>query len=171
MKLQPLFIICIFLPLFSNAQKSQINFWGLQPETVVITFRTYFDKEVIKEKNITIPKDNPNSFELDGEPVYIIPDTFAQFPGGDMEALRFISENIKWPPKWDHWCISYSVYVCFIVEKNGEITHIGLRRQGYYELDIMGMKVIEKMPNWIPAKVNGKNVRSLFTIPIRFRLE
>ncbi|KAA3636925.1 MAG: hypothetical protein DWQ02_07500 [Bacteroidetes bacterium] len=171
MKLQSLFFLCTFLPIISFAQKSQINFWEFSPEAVVITYRTYLDKKVIKESSVTIPKVSSNSFELDGEPVYILNDTIAQFPGGHVKALNFVMENMKWPQKWRNWCISYSAYVCFIVEKSGEITHIGLMRQGIYDLDINAMKVISEMPNWIPAKIDGNNVRSIFIFPMRFRLE
>ena len=169
MKLQTLLFLCTFLPIFATAQKSQINFWKFNPEDVIITYRTYLDKEVIRESSVTIPKNSPNSFELDGESVYIIPDTFAQFPGGDLEALRFISKQLEWPNR--EICGNFRVYVCFIIQESGEITQIGLRRQGYYDFDINAIKVVSKMPNWIPAKVNGKNVSSLITLPIRFRLE
>ena len=37
-------------------------------------------------------------------------------------------------------------------------------------MDNIAVKVIEKMPKWIPAQHNGKPVRAYFTLPVTFIL-
>ena len=38
------------------------------------------------------------------------------------------------------------------------------------DIDNEVLRVVKKMPKWTPAKVDGKKVRSLFNLPITFRL-
>ena len=58
----------------------------------------------------------------------------------------------------------------FIIEKDGSITNVKIFEGVDNDIDNESIRVIKKMPEWIPAKFGGKNVRSYFNLPITFRL-
>jgi len=39
-----------------------------------------------------------------------------------------------------------------------------------YGLDEEALRVIRKMPTWVPGKINGKAVKTKFTLPVKFIL-
>jgi len=104
------------------------------------------------------------TFEVDEEPV---------FPGG-MEALKaFIRDNLKYPELAREEGIEGRCYVRFVIEKNGGISDVTMKKplRDCPECDKEAIKMIKKMPNWIPAKVNGEPVRCEYILPIAFRAD
>jgi TonB family protein len=98
-------------------------------------------------------------------------DSEPQFPGGDEAKLKYISENISYPTKAKEEGIQGTVYVTFIVEKDGSITNAKILRGIGGGCDEEVIRLIEEMPNWIPAKQNDKNVRVQFNMPVKFVLD
>lgn len=98
----------------------------------------------------------------------VIPDIDAQYPGGISEMKKFIQENIQYP----HRDISVvgRVYVAFIVEKDGCVTHAEVMRGISEECDEEALRLIRSMPKWIPAEHNGKVVAARVRLPINFDL-
>ncbi len=98
------------------------------------------------------------------------------------EHFRIIRENAKFPGKMNDWLekhLNYpkmaenrntqgTVYLSFIVEKDGSVGNVKVLRGVNKYLDNEAVWVISDMPRWIPAKENGNPVRSLYTIPIHF---
>jgi len=62
------------------------------------------------------------------------------------------------------------VIITFIVEKNGILSHFTIVKKLYPTFDEEALRVIKKMPKWIPGKVNGKPVRSYYSQPIYFNI-
>ena len=83
---------------------------------------------------------------------------------------RFIDENIKYPTQAIQENISGTVFVQIIIEKDGSISDVKVLRGIGGGCDEEAVRVISKMPNWIPAKQKGIPVRSFYIIPIRFVL-
>lgn len=90
------------------------------------------------------------------------------FPGGDKARTRFLQQNIIYPLEARKHNIYGSVYIAFIVEKNGEITDIKLLHGIGYGCDDEAIRVISSMPKWSPGKQNGVPVRVHIAIPITF---
>jgi protein TonB len=38
-------------------------------------------------------------------------------------------------------------------------------------LDKEALRIVSIMPKWIPAKMNGKAIRTTYTVPVNFRLK
>ena len=106
---------------------------------------------------------------VDGEKVFVTPDIFASFPGGESELYNFINANKKYPV-----CTCElpqgRVTVRFIVTKEGKITNPVILRNLHPDMDKEALRVISLMPDWIPAKQGDENVNSYFTMPVVFRL-
>ncbi|MFT5823685.1 MAG: TonB family protein [Crocinitomix sp.] len=93
-----------------------------------------------------------------------------EFPGGREAMTQFIVNNIEYPEEARKNNEEGIVYVKFVVEKDGAITKVNIRKGVYDALNNEAMRVVKKMPNWIPGEQNGKPVSVYFTLPIHFRL-
>ena len=72
------------------------------------------------EKPLTAqPKDEPQS---ETGIVFGICEQMPRFPGGDVELMKFIAKNIKYPVAATKWGVQGRVFVRFIVEKDGSVT-------------------------------------------------
>ncbi len=61
--------------------------------------------------------------------------------------------------------------ISFIVEKDGSISNVAVKKTLYPCLDEEAVRVVKGMEKWKPAMCNGKPVRSKFHVPIFFRYE
>ena len=60
--------------------------------------------------------------------VYLSAEEMPEYPGGQAGLIAFISENVKYPEKAKAEKIEGKVFVSFIVDKNGEVTHPKIER-------------------------------------------
>lgn len=108
--------------------------------------------------------------EVEAE-VFTIVENMPTFPGGEKEMLKYISKNTKYPQLAKENNIQGTVYVQFIVEQDGSITNSKILRGIGGGCDKEALRVVNSMPNWIPATQRGKNVRVEFRLPIKFVLD
>lgn len=94
-----------------------------------------------------------------------------QFPGGEAELYRFISENLKYPVVDQEMGNQGRVIVRFVVSKTGEVSNLTLLKGISPTCDREAMRVIKSMPKWIPGKQQGNPVAVYFTLPIVFQLK
>ncbi len=93
------------------------------------------------------------------------------FPGGEAELLKYLAENIKYPPLARENNIQGQVVLSFVVGKKGEITDVTIIKDIGGGCGKEAVRVVESMPRWIPGEANGNPVKVRFTLPVRFRLE
>lgn len=91
------------------------------------------------------------------------------FPGGDGEMVKWIADNIIYPSEVAEEGVTGKVTVSFIVEKDGSITDIKVVRGKHPALDAEAVRVVKKMPKWIPGRNNGEPVRVTYMLPIPFK--
>lgn len=133
--------------------------------------------------------------------IYNVVKERAKFPGGDAEIFKFLSENMRYPKLCQEFGVQGRVIVRFVIEKDGSITHIEKVRgagKTLSEVEVTSYKqehpdspeqlkagqdlgdllfeeakrVLELMPKWEPAKdEDGNPVRSIFNLPVMFRLQ
>ena len=96
---------------------------------------------------------------------------FAEFSGGDHEMSKFIQENVVYPELSRELGDQGRIYIKFVVEPDGVITHVEIMRGSTPELDREGKRLVRAMPRWTPAMVNGKTVRAICRLPITFTLQ
>lgn len=94
-----------------------------------------------------------------------------QFPGGQERMWQFLRSNLKWPEELRENCISGIVVAKMVIEKNGTISSIEIARGLVPALDAETIRVIKKMPKWIPATLEGEPIRSEFLLPIKWTIE
>ena len=59
----------------------------------------------------------------------------------------------------------------FTIDKNGKVTDVEVTNGVHLLLDEEAEKVVKASPDWKPAKIKGKVVKSRISIPVEFRLE
>lgn len=63
-----------------------------------------------------------------------------------------------------------TVYIQFVVEKNGSITNIKINKGATLFLDCAAEELIRSMPKWEPAIYAGERIQEIVRIPISFEL-
>ena len=97
----------------------------------------------------------------------------AEFPGGTSEMMKFIQENIEYPEieRCSMGQFSGRIYIEFIVCSDGTIRDVTCKKGCDCDTDDMVIKLVEKMPNWIPAEINHQAVSSKCRLPITICLQ
>ena len=93
------------------------------------------------------------------------------FPGGERELLKFLAENIKYPPLARENNIQGNVALTFVVNKNGSVSDVTILRDIGGGCGKEAVRVVHSMPKWNPGEANGNPVKVRFTLPVRFKLE
>lgn len=88
-----------------------------------------------------------------------------QFPGGGAAMLRFIAQHTRYPKKET---TEGKVFVNFVVTTSGALSNIHIQKGLSPTLDAEALRVIQKMPRWIPAKKQNQVVTGRFTVPVAF---
>lgn len=109
--------------------------------------------------------------EIDLEEIEMITDIDASFIGGAPEMKKFIVDKIEYPAVCLEANIEGTVYVTFVVEKDGSISNIEIARGVDEYLDREAKRVVREFPNWIPGEKGAKKVRSRVSLPISFKLD
>ena len=119
-----------------------------------------------------------------------------QYPGGVQELMKFLSNNIKYPVEAEHYGVEGRVLVSFFVGTDGmvfdmtvakaelknrlsekkfskysEMEKYAMHEQGEGQLKEEALRVVGKMPKWVPAKRRGQPARVKYSLPITFKLK
>lgn len=129
-------------------------------ETVESTGEIIFEEpveEVLKE-------------ESDEDVIFTVVEQQAEFDGGFEAMAKFIGKNMKYPAQARRMGVEGSVFVSFVVDKEGNISDPQVIKGISADCDKEAIRVVKAMPPWKPGKQNGKPVKSRFVLPIKFRL-
>ena len=103
--------------------------------------------------------------------IYDVAEVLPEFPGGTSALMQWLRNNMHYPQAALEAGIQGRVYVRFIVEKDGSITNAEVLRTIDPLLNAEALRLVNAMPKWSPAKVDGKPVRFRYTIPISFQIQ
>lgn len=84
------------------------------------------------------------------------------------EIIRYVSKNTKYPEMAKDAGIQGTVFVYFVVAKNGNVKDVRILREVHPQLDKEAKRVVESLPKFDPGKQRGKNVSVQYTIPVKF---
>jgi len=105
---------------------------------------------------------------VDTGKIFKVLEDMPEFPGGRKNLMNYLAKNITYPEEALKAKIEGRVFVSFIVEKDGSITHVKVLRGIGHGCDKESVRVVENMPRWIPGKQKGKPVRCIFNLPLKF---
>lgn len=140
---------------------------------LTITFSSVVTEKVIAQSNtqaVKVTSATRNQIPQE-EDVFTVVEKMPEYPGGNEARVEFLVENVKYPEEARKNGISGTVYVSYIVEKNGEISNVKVLRGVDELLDNEALRVVNMMPAYEPGMQRGKPVRVQFTLPIQFNLD
>ena len=79
-----------------------------------------------------------------------------------------MSGNTKYPPIAKDAGIQGTVFVYFVVGKNGKVKDVKVLREVDPRLDKEAVRVVESLPQFEPGQQRGKAVSVQYTIPVKF---
>ncbi|RZJ53422.1 MAG: hypothetical protein EOO44_08540 [Flavobacterium sp.] len=115
---------------------------------------------LVSSKNIA-QQITPIEKEKGSKETYVIAvEIAADFPGGKYKLIDFVSHNFKIPAKAVRNKVKGKIPLQFTIEKNGFLSDIKTLSNLGYGLEEETERVFKMSPQWIPAKVNGKPIKS-----------
>jgi protein TonB len=94
-------------------------------------------------------------------------DVLPAYPGG-MDALKkFLEKHLQNPKEMEEG-ESVTVKVKFVVGYDGKLQSFVTVQDGGEEFNKEVIRVLKKMPAWVPGKAKGENVSVYYIIPIKF---
>lgn len=100
--------------------------------------------------------------------IYKVVEQMPKFPGGDEGMIMFFDDYIIKPDAVRAGNLEGSVYVSIVIDENGKVLRKKIVKNLCETCDEEVMRVLSAMPNWIPGKQNGKNVKVELVIPVKF---
>lgn len=97
-------------------------------------------------------------------------DSPPMFPGEKDALNKYLGAHIKYPAKARENNITGTVYLSFVIDRDGAVTDIKVLKGVEGDCTEAALKAIESMPNWIPGKYKGHPVKVRMNIPINFKL-
>lgn len=104
------------------------------------------------------------------EVVFTVVEEMPVYPGGEEARMQYLASNIKYPEAARKQGIQGTVYVTFVIERDGSVTDVRVLRGIGGGCDEEAVRVLSSMPNWTPGKQRGETVRVQFNTPIKFNL-
>lgn len=103
--------------------------------------------------------------------VFTVVEKQPSYPGGQDGYTKFLLANIKYPKEAIEKAVTGTVYVTFVVEKDGKVTNVKILRGIGSGCDEEAARVVKMMPNWNPGEQKGKPVAVQYNLPIKFNLD
>jgi len=142
------------------------------------------EEKLTEELSITLDQETVAEFTPENAPVievkaeeeetdqiFLVVESEAEFKGGRTALVKFVSENLKYPNQARRMGIEGKVFLSAVIEKDGSVTNVQVLKGIGAGCDEEAVRVVSKLPNWIPAKQRGRPVRSRITVPITFVMQ
>ena len=106
-----------------------------------------------------------------GDIIFVDYEQQPQFPGGETALLKYLQDNIKYPPKALKDSIQGRVLVQFVVDKAGSVGEVKVVRSVNKDLDDEAVRLIKTLPKFYPGRQNGQAIAVWYTVPVTFKLQ
>lgn len=84
---------------------------------------------------------------------------------------KWVYQYLRYPQGAVEQGIQGRVIVDFVVDTDGKVVDVEVTRGVHLSLDEEAVRVVEASPKWKPARIKGRKVRSVISIPVEFKLE
>lgn len=147
-----------------NQQQVTTNI-GIPGDTTVVIIDTWTPVGPITNEIFDIVEEMPTYKEL-----LKIKDKGKRKSETEKEILTNINKKIKYPEMALATGIEGKVYVEFIVDTEGEITNVKIKRSVHEDLDAEAIRAVKALPKMVPGKQLDKAVNVRYTIPVHFKI-
>lgn len=135
------------------------------------------NQEGVKTPTYTPPPPPPSTgkgvvaeVKVNTNEVYDSVDQSAEYPGGLNGVRKYIADNVDTSNLEGEGQLT--VKLKFIVERDGTVSDVKVtQKSGNSDFDSETIRVVKRLKKWAPAKKNGENVRSYYSIPITMQFQ
>jgi protein TonB len=106
--------------------------------------------------------------DVTGEDIDPFPPVEAQYIGGPPKMQEEILTKLKYPQIDIELGNQGTVYVSFVVEKDGSISNVKIERGISETIDREAKRIVQNFPKWKPAENAYGKVRTIVRLPIKF---
>ncbi len=167
-------------PLPKAPANHAVNIQNLKPvvtDDTAHTSITLSTEELLSQIQNRIPDDSiPSAANTD--PVippetkpFIRVEEMPEFPGGVQALMKFVGENLQYPPEAQLNNIQGKVYLKFVVTAEGFSDMIEVTKGVDPLLDNEAIRVVKMLPKFKPGKQGGVPVPVWFALPVTFKIE
>jgi protein TonB len=129
------------------------------------------DIEARQNMKIDIPVFSFEEETDNTDEIFVIVEDMPMFMGGPHTSFRdWIIRNLNYPLNAIEFGIEGTVFVGFIIDKDGKVTNVEVLRGIDPIIDNEAIKVILSSPKWTPGRQRGLPQKVKFTFPVRFQL-
>ncbi|MGD1844328.1 MAG: energy transducer TonB [Salibacteraceae bacterium] len=161
-------------PIFKPKVSTQVI---TQPvEVTVMTQITTTTDPVIDDFNMASMDDEllfgaEPTFVDDRDNIFVPVEEMPQYPGGEKALYAFLAKHLKYPAIAREAGIQGTVFIQFIIDKDGNVTKVTTARGKNVYLDKEAERVVKMFPKWSPGKQRNNPVPVGIRIPVKFKLK
>lgn len=103
--------------------------------------------------------------------VYESVEQMPEFPGGMEALMKYLYQNIQYPPTAIQNNVQGRVIVQFIIDETGQVGDVKVVRSVSDEVDAEAVRVVKALPKFEPGRQDGEPVAVWYTLPISFKMQ
>ena len=84
---------------------------------------------------------------------------------------KYLANNIRYPERAIYAHQQGTVFANFVIRKDGSVSDVSVKKPIGWGLDQEAIRLVQSMPRWKPAKLNGKPVHYVYQLPVKFVLQ
>ncbi|SMD45194.1 TonB family C-terminal domain-containing protein [Aquiflexum balticum DSM 16537] len=111
-----------------------------------------------------------SNFVVTENTVFDVVEKAPEFEGGMKAWNEWIKSNIQYPNTAKQMGVEGTVYVVFVINKDGTVDQPEILRGIGAGCDEEVLRLISEMPDWIPGEQRGQKVNVRMRLPVRFKL-
>lgn len=117
-----------------------------------------------------------NAYYTDSEGyiVYYKAEVDPAYSGGNEAMMKYLNENLVYPPDAKEKGIEGTVFVDFVVATDGSIREAVVTDEPGQDVDQSlrdeALRVVTSMPKWVPGRQHGKPIHAKFSLPVTFQM-
>lgn len=119
----------------------------------------------------TVPTDIPVIIKDDENKIWDHVEEPPVYEGGMEGIIKFIKKKMRYPAGPRRQGIDGTVYVSFVINGDGSVSHVKVLRGIHADCDEEAMRVISMLPSWKGGRQNGRPVSVRMVLPIKFSLQ
>jgi len=127
--------------------------------------------DVLPDYIAPVPVQLEEEKSIEDDTPFVVVEKMPEFPGGMSALLDFLAKNTRYPQSAAETGIQGTVYLSFVVEKDGNVSNIKTLRGIGGGCNQEAERVLSLMPKWKPGNQFGKPVRVSFNVPVVFKLQ
>lgn len=127
--------------------------------------------QVLEGKVLAVPPQPLNLAPVDtfqGRPVYPYTRFMPAYPGGPAALQAFLRRELRFPPQYVRTHIEGSLFVAFIVDRNGQMQRPSVAKGLAEYCDAEALRVVRLLPPFAPGSHHGQPVDVRYVLALRF---